>query len=207
MLLLADYVHPFVHRSEFPQGMPAFDAVLAAGDLPGEFLEFLASSLSVPVVYVHGNHANESVHDDGGRVISPRGVVPAHGRVVEVAGLRVAGWGGCPRYRSGGTGQFTPGEVRWGLRKLAWQTRRGLDIFLTHAPPGGPHAGPDYAHRGCAEFNRFLRLRRPRLAVHGHVHEYDGKQADYTDEASGTRVINAYGYRLIEVAPPISPSR
>jgi hypothetical protein len=198
VLVVADHTHPFVYREGFPQGLPAVDLVLAAGDLSGSYLEFLASKLPVPVVYVHGNHENEYVTEDDKRV-PPRGVVAAHGRVVEAAGLRVAGWGGVPRYRMGGKGQYSDREARWGLGRLAWKARRGVDILLTHAPPEGPHAGSDYAHRGCAELNRFMLRRRPRLVVHGHIHEYEGKKFDYTDEASGARVVNAYGYHVLDV--------
>lgn len=202
LLLLADHVHPYVYRDAFPQGMAPVDLVLAAGDLPGYYLEFLATKLPVPIVYVHGNHENEYVNEGDGR-IPPRGVIPAHGRVVEAAGLRIAGWGGVPRYRADGEGQYSPFQASWGLRRLGWQVRRsrkavGVDILLTHAPPLGPHAGEDYAHRGCGELTRFMRAQRPSLLVHGHIHEYEGKKLDYVDEESCTRVINAYGYRLIE---------
>ncbi|MFC4424760.1 metallophosphoesterase family protein [Deinococcus navajonensis] len=179
--------------------MPPLDAVLAAGDLPGDYLEFLASTLPVPVVYVHGNHANEDV-TEGEQRMAPRGVVAAHGRVVTAAGLRIAGWGGVPRYRAGGSGQYSPVQARWGLRKLAWQLgRRPLDLLLTHAPPQGPHAGADFAHRGCPEITHFMGRHRPRVLVHGHIHEYEGRKSDYTDNLTGTWVVNAYGYRIVEV--------
>ena len=206
VLVVADHAHPFVYREGFPQGLPPVDLVLAAGDLPGSYLEFLASKLPVPVVYVHGNHENEYVTEDDRR-IPPRGVVAAHGRVVEVAGLRVAGWGGVPRCRAGGKGQYSDREARWGLGRLAWKARRGVDILLTHAPPEGPHAGSDYAHRGCAEINRFMLRRRPRLVVHGHIHEYEGKKLEYADESSGARVINAYGYHVLEVPVAAAPAK
>lgn len=198
LLLLADYVHPAIYRAGFPQGLPPVDAVLAAGDVPGYYLEFLATRLTVPVIYVHGNHQNESVNEGDGR-IPPRGVIAAHGRVVEEAGLKVAGWGGVPRYRQNGHGQYSAHEARWGLRKLAWSARRGVDVLLTHAPPLGPHAGSDHAHRGCPELNHFMARRRPALVIHGHIHEYEGRKLDYTDGASGARVVNAYGYRLVDL--------
>jgi len=198
LMLLADYVHPFVYREGFPQGAPPVDLVLAAGDLPGYYLEFLASTLTVPIVYVHGNHENEYVNEGDGR-IPPRGVISAHGRVVEEAGLKIAGWGGAPRYRKDGAGQYSAAEGRMGLGLLSWRARRGVDVLLTHAPPLGPHAGLDYAHRGCDSISRFIRQRHPRLVVHGHIHEYEGKKLDYIDEESGALVVNAYGYRLLEL--------
>ncbi|WP_102125878.1 metallophosphoesterase family protein [Deinococcus planocerae] len=200
LLVVADHTHPFVYREGFPQGVPEVDLVLAAGDLPGSYLEFLASKLPVPIVYVHGNHANEYVTEGETRV-PPRGVTPAHGRVVTAAGLRVAGWGGVPRYRLGGEGQYTPLQARWGLTRLGWQARGGVDVLLTHAPPTGPHAGSDYAHRGCPELAHFIARHRPRLVVHGHIHEYEGRKEEYTDPATGARVVNAYGYRVLDLPP------
>jgi len=197
-MVLADYVHPFVYREGFGERAPAVDLVLAAGDLPGYYLEFLASSLTVPIVYVHGNHGNENI-DEGDGPLPPRGVIAAHGRVVTAAGLRIAGWGGVPRYRPGGEGQYSAAQARRGLGWLAWQARRGVDVLLTHAPPTGPHTGSDYAHRGCEEITRFMRRRRPRLVVHGHIHDYEGRKLDYIDGPSGARVVNAYGYHLIDL--------
>ncbi len=198
VMLVADMVHPYVYRSGFPQGLPSIDLVLSAGDIPGYFLEFLASTLPVPVVYVPGNHNDEYINEGGGRHL-PQGVINAHGRVVSEAGLRIAGWGGVPRYRDG-ENQYTAAQGRWGLRKLAWRARGGVDVLLTHAPPLGPHAGSDYAHRGCASITEFIGKRRPPLVVHGHIHEYEGKKISYTDAATGSQVINAYGYHILEFA-------
>ncbi len=199
LMLLADYVHPFVYREGFPQGVPPVDLVLVAGDVPGYYLEFVATKLTVPVVYVPGNHGNEYVNEGDGRR-EARGVINAHGRIVEAAGLRIAGWGGVPRYRQGGEGQFSESQANWGLTKMAWRLgRRPLDVFLTHAPPDGPHAGQDFAHRGCHAITHFMQRTRPPLLVHGHIHEYEGKKVEYTDPQTGTRVINAYGYRVITV--------
>ncbi|ADV68680.1 metallophosphoesterase family protein [Deinococcus maricopensis] len=199
LLLLADYVHPFVYREGFPQGVPNVDVVLVAGDVPGYYLEFIATKLPVPVLYVPGNHANEYVNEGDGRR-EPRGVTNVHGRVVTAAGLRVAGWGGVPKYREKGDGQYTDWQARWGLGVLGVRAGRApIDVLLTHAPPLGPHAGSDHAHRGCPHITAFVRARRPRLVVHGHIHEYEGKKLEYTDEASGARVVNAYGYRVLEL--------
>jgi len=198
LLLLADYVHPFVYREGFPQGVPDVDAALVAGDVPGYYLEFVATKLHVPVLYVPGNHANELVNEGDGKR-EPQGVVNVHRRVVHVAGMRIAGWGGVPRYRDGGSGQYGPLEGHWGLGMLSVALRgRPLDVLLTHAPPLGPHAGTDFAHRGCPALSGFVRRHRPRLLVHGHIHEYEGKKVEYED--GGTRVVNAYGYRVIELA-------
>jgi uncharacterized protein len=204
IMLIADYEHPFVYRSSFPQNLPEIDLVLAAGDLSGAYLEFVATKLTCPVVYVHGNHNNEMLIENG---VSrePGGVINAHGRILEVAGLTIAGWGGVPKYREKGDGQYTPMEAWTGFRRLdaqltvrRLQKKRPVDILLTHAPPVGPHAGQDFAHRGCPEISRFMKQYHPKLLVHGHIHEYEGKKYEYVSP-EGTRVMNAYGYRMIEL--------
>jgi len=204
LMLIADYEHPFVYRSSFPRDVPEVAMVLAAGDLAGSYLEFVATKLPRPVLYVPGNHGNEKLIENG--VSSdPGGVTNLHGKVLEVGGLTVAGWGGVPKYREKGEGQYTPLEAWQGFAKLAWQLRlrrlagkRPLDILLTHAPPLGPHAGSDFAHRGCAEMTRFIDRFRPHLVVHGHIHEYEGRKLEYTTPG-GTRVVNAYGYRILDL--------
>ena len=206
LMLIADFEHPFVYRSSFPRDIPEVDMVLGAGDLAGSYLEFVATKLPRPVLYVPGNHGNEKLIENG--VSSdPGGVTNLHGKVLEVGGLVVAGWGGAPKYREKGEGQYTPLEAWHGFAKLAWQLRlrklagkRPLDILLTHAPPLGPHAGSDFAHRGCVEMTKFIAHFKPRLVVHGHIHEYEGRKLEYTTP-EGTRVINAYGYRVVELAP------
>jgi uncharacterized protein len=197
-MVVADYVHPYIYRNGFPQGLPEVDLVLAAGDLPGYYLEYLATQLPVPVLYVPGNHENEYVREDDLR-IPARGVTNVHGKVVTVAGLRIAGWGGVPRYREDGEGQYSPVQANWGLGLLALKARKDVDVLLTHAPPTGPHAGQDHAHRGCPAIQTFMNRRHPKLVVHGHIHEYEGKKPDYVDQRSGADVINAYGYRIVEL--------
>jgi Icc-related predicted phosphoesterase len=205
ILAVADSVSPFIYSDRFPDNLPPFDLVLSAGDMPGHVLEFMATKLSVPPVYVLGNHGNGFVRDPVTDEISlPGGCVNAHRRVVEVGGLLIAGVEGSARYRPGSQ-QYTEIEMRMHCAALAprfaWnRMRRGraVDILLTHAAPKGPHEGTDYPHRGVAAFNRLAERWKPRLHVHGHVH-LSGANAprEYVTEG-GVRVINAFEFTLIE---------
>lgn len=206
ILALSDVVSPIIYSENFPGNLPSFDVVLAAGDLPGYLLEFVATKTTVAPVYVLGNHGNGYVRPaDGGPARLPGGCVNAHGRVVEVAGLLIAGVEGCLRYRPGPQ-QYVEREMRWLTARMAPRllynrVRRGraVDVLLTHAPPRGPHEGDDQVHRGVAAFNRFHRAWRPRLHVHGHVH-LSGANAprEYVSE-DGVRVVNAYEFALIDL--------
>jgi uncharacterized protein len=205
ILVVADMIHPYIYRDTFPNGLEPFDLVLAAGDLPGYFMEFVATRVTCPFVWVHGNHGEETVKDYLGNHVAPGGGIAAHGRIIHAAGLTIVGWGGAPKYRENGTGQYTGLEARIGLSKLApalalekLRFGRSMDIFLTHAPPPGAHAGKDFAHRGCLEIGRFLNHYKPALNIHGHVHNYEGRVHEYTT-TEGTRVINVYGYQVLEI--------
>jgi hypothetical protein len=90
----------------------------------------------------------------GGKAEAARGVVNLHGRLLRYRGLLLYGIGGVPRYREG-EGQLAPGELLHLALKpfpVAFPRRlltgHGVDVLLTHAPPPGPTAGEDFAHRG-----------------------------------------------------------
>lgn len=209
ILALSDEVHPWIYRQRFPADLPPFDLVLAAGDLPGNYLEFVATKVEVPVLYVQGNHGEECVQDYLGHLTLPGGVIWAHGRLVALGDLLIAGWGGVPRYNARSEGQYEERTAE--LRFLSWWARlaprrwrrgHGVDILLSHAPPPGPHAGKDFAHRGSRALGLFHRLYRPRLHVHGHVHLYEAEPRREYRSPEGVRVVNAFGYTLIELEAP-----
>ena len=89
------------------------DLILACGDLPFDYLDTLMNALDVPLVFVPGNHdpdlsgyrpARSGLVLRAGlpaRAPWPDGSVNADGRIVDAAGLRVAGLGGCRRYSHG----------------------------------------------------------------------------------------------------------
>jgi hypothetical protein len=210
ILAIADTVSPFVYSENFPGNLPDFDLVVSAGDMPGHVLEFIATKTRIPPVYVIGNHANAYLSDDtAGRVADrpelPGGCLNAHLRVVEVAGVLIAGIEGSARYRPG-PHQYRESEMEVFAGRLAprlawnrWRKGRALDVLLTHAPPRGPHAGDDWPHRGVAAFNRMHRWWQPKVHVHGHVH-LNGANAkrEYLSD-DGVRVINAFGFALVDL--------
>lgn len=205
LLAVSDEVSPVVYSHNFPGNLPEFDVVLGAGDLPGETLEFIATKVTVPLVFVFGNHAEGYVRDGEGEKHPPGGCIDAHLRLVEVGGISILGVEGSARYREG-PHQYSEREFARMLACLAprlWSRKRrfgrGVDVLLTHAPPEGPTAGDDHAHRGVPAFNAFHRRWRPRLHVHGHVH-LNGSSAERSYLTSdGVRVVNAFQYNLIEL--------
>ncbi len=206
LLVIADEVSPVIHSENFPGNLPPFDAIFSAGDMPGEVLEFVATKSSVAPLYVFGNHGYGLMRDPDGAPPHrpPGGCTDVHLKLATVAGLNVLGVQGSLRYRDGPF-QYTEREFAGMLKRLGprlWleERRRGraVDVLLTHAPPLGPSAGKDYAHRGVPAFNRFHERWRPLLHVHGHVHLEGGGPREHVSDA-GVRVVNAFGYTLIDL--------
>ena len=197
------------------------DLVLAAGDLPFDYLESLSSALDRPCVFVPGNHdpdlsgyANvRGLWTKAGipsRWPGPAGGVNADGRVVDVAGLRIAGLGGSIRYRAG-PNQWTERQqarrLRRVLRLAAWRRLRdgrGVDVLLTHSPPLGCGDEPDPPHRGFACLHDAVRRLRPPLLLHGHVHPHGVPRPDR--RLDRTRLVNVVGYQVLDV-PERAPDR
>lgn len=130
----------------------------------------------------------------------PQGCDSAEGRVLQAAGLRVAGLGGSIRYKDG-PNQYTQGEMRMRALRLEARVRlrpgHRVDVVVIHAPPLGVGDGEDPAHQGFAALHRLVRQLRPRVLLHGHVHPVHKRPPDQVIGA--TLVVNAIPYRLLEL--------
>ncbi|GAA2069144.1 metallophosphoesterase family protein [Williamsia deligens] len=206
------------------------DLVLGAGDLPFDYLETLATRSGAPCVYVPGNHDRDMSGFRRGRSgwtraglpavdPGPCGAVNADGRVVTVAGLRIAGLGGSIRY-NGGPNQYREQTQRRRaralhrresaiarVRRLRGHRTPGIDILLTHSPAQGYGDGTDAPHRGFACLVDLVRSLRPQTLVHGHVHPYGTRPADLRIPfgAGGTGdaavSVNTVGYTVFDIDP------
>ncbi|NDV06342.1 metallophosphoesterase [Rhodococcus sp. IEGM 248] len=198
------------------------DLILGAGDLPFDYLEYLIDALDAPCVFVPGNHDADLSGYSAGRVgwmraglpsawPGPCGAVNADGRIVRIAGLRIAGLGGSIRYNDG-PNQWTELQQRRRARNLAltsaWHARRsgvsGVDVLLTHSPPRGVGDQEDPPHRGFECFETLAGRLQARVMIHGHVHPYGRAAEDRT--LGATTVINTVGFTLMELAPGADPT-
>ncbi len=176
------------------------DFVVSAGDLPSGYLEYIVSTLDVPLFYVMGNHGGM-----GGEKPFPEGCENIDGRVVNYHGVLLAGFEGSIRYNDNSQFQYTEGEMGRKILRLAPQLvlnklryGRYLDICLTHAPPFGIQDGSDRAHQGFKSFLGLIDRYRPGYLIHGHTHVYDRRTVTQTIRGR-TLVVNAFGYKIIEM--------
>lgn len=169
------------------------DAVVGCGDLEPDYLDFLANSYGVPLLYVRGNH------DRGANWRALRGRLPRplDKRPERIDGLTLAGlsWPGPVHERA----------VRDDM--AAWQ--QAIRLFLRHRPPRPAvmvsHVPPlglgdtpeDVYHRGFAAYHWLCRRVRPVLWLHGHTAM--AATTKWRVEWGGTTLVNVTGAVLVEL--------
>lgn len=167
--------------------LEGIDIIISCGDLPPQYLSFLATYFKGPVLYVHGNH------DDCYEKTPPGGCISIDGNVFVYEGIKIAGLGGCMEYNKGGH-QYTEKRMKKRVKKLKRRIalKRGLDILVTHAPAADLCDSKELPHRGFKCFYKLLDKYHPSVFAHGHVHmNYNYKQPRVC-EYGETTVINAY---------------
>ena len=182
------------------------ELVLSAGDLPWDYVEWVGDTVAAPVVFVPGNHDPETRRRRDQRLRwedsapGPRGVIDADRQVVEVEGLRIAGLGGCVRYRAGAH-QYSQREfTRQAARLVRAARRRGpVDVVLTHAPPFQLGDEDDQAHIGVQALHTVLERLEPTWLLHGHVHPFGRTMPDR--HVGRTTVRNVIPWRMLEITP------
>lgn len=170
------------------------DLIVSCGDLKAEYLSFLATMVSVPVLYIMGNH------DDRYEQRPPEGCICIENQIYEFNGVRILGLGGSYRYKEG-VNQYTEKEMEKRVKKLKFQLfrKKGFDILVTHSPALGLHDDEDLCHRGFHVFNTLIEQYQPKYFVHGHVHMNYGRKFPREDMVGETHVINAYEKFLVEI--------
>lgn len=206
ILTISDTVERKLYSAACKETFKEIEMILACGDLPFYYLEFLVSTLNVPLYYVFGNHHVRAMLTTGGEEVrDPPGCVNLDSRLAEFKGLLMMGFEGCMLYNYGPK-QYTDPQMRWKMFKMKpqlWKNKllkqRYLDIVITHAPPLGIHDEADLCHQGFKSFRAFIETYQPRYFIHGHTHRYGLVDEVWKTEYRATTVINTSGYRILEI--------
>jgi Icc-related predicted phosphoesterase len=164
-------------------------------------MEFIVSSLDVPLFFVKGNH---SIPDDKKSDQHYNGSIDLHCRVMEYRRCTFAGVEGSLRYKEGPY-QYSQAGMWLNVFKLVptllmnrIKYGRYLNVFVSHAPACGIHDQTDLPHRGINAFRWLITRFHPDYYLHGHIHVYRPDMV--TETVLGkTKVINAFGYRKVEL--------
>lgn len=197
---VVDRLYPLASSGHFAD----VELILACGDLPYPYLEYLVTVIGAPLCYVPGNH--DPAYDLRSVASQAEGCENIDGRVLSCRGLILAGLGGSIRYRPDGINQYTQQEAYWRafrlLPVLLWNRLRhgrALDILISHSPPYRVHDEDSRAHQGLRALNWLVRLARPRYHLHGHVHFHQRNLVASETMLDSTKIINVYPYKVIEI--------
>ncbi|MCH5258407.1 MAG: metallophosphoesterase family protein [Lachnospiraceae bacterium] len=173
--------------------LEGIDLIISCGDLKPQYLSFLATFTTSPVIYVHGNH------DDRYEQTPPDGCICIEDKIFVHNGVRILGLGGSMRYKPG-EHQYTERQMRRRVRKLWFKLKyhKGFDILVTHAPAFQFNDEEYLPHRGFEVFRTLMEKYKPAYFLHGHVHLNYGRfprVSTYDD----TTVINTFEKYIFEI--------
>ena len=203
ILAVADQVEDRIYEL-IPQGrFQGIGMVLSCGDLPYEYLEYMVTLMNVPVFYVPGNH--DPAYSPGRKGAHAAGCTNLDLHTAESGGLLLAGLGGSIRYRPGADNQYSQAEAyQRAARLIPYLVRnrrrhgRALDILTSHSPPFGIQDDDSSAHRGLRAINWLLQWAKPRLHLHGHLHDTRRNLKPDLTMVGETAVMNVFPHRELE---------
>lgn len=205
ILAVSDIEHPRIYDQMIKDRFGDVDFVLACGDLPNFYLDYIISMLNIPMFYVNGNHVPQNLKYPNQNQEEPQGAYNLHKRVIynREFNIIIAGIEGCQKYNKG-RHQYTQSEM-WLMilamvPTLIWNKLfygRYLDIFVAHAPAWKINDETDLAHRGIKAFRWLIETFHPRVFLHGHVHT-NRNLPSQVHQHGPTSIYNAYGYQVVE---------
>lgn len=177
ILAIADEESKYLWDYFQKEKLEGIDLILSSGDLNPNYLSFLATFTTAPVLYVRGNH------DDRYEKTPPDGCICIEDQIYIHEGVRILGLGGSMRYRPG-INQYTEKEMKKRVKELWFPLlyRGGFDILLTHSPAYQLNDGLDLPHQGFQVFNTLMDKYHPRFFIHGHVHMSYGRNQKRYDQ-------------------------
>ena len=194
ILILSDVESKYLWDYFEKEKLEGIDLILSCGDLKPQYLSFLASFTTAPVLYVRGNH------DDCYEIDPPDGCICIEDSIYNFNGLRIMGLGGSIKYNNG-KNQYTQNQMKKRVKRMWFKLMRnhGFDILLTHAPAAGFHEGDDRAHKGFDIFSELIDRYHPKFFIHGHVHKDYSRNFVRQDQIGDTTVINGYERFTLEI--------
>ena len=202
ILAISDIVVDWIYNSKIRNMIPDINLVIGCGDLPHDYLEFVVSSLDIPVFFVNGNHSQVVTHEKQHNYY--HGAVDLHCQVKRLNGCSFAGVEGSIRYNDGPF-QYSQVEMWLNVFRLVpslllnrINAGHYINVFISHAPPWGIQDQSDFAHQGIKAFRWLLNRFHPEYHLHGHTHIYRPDTPVVT-QFGKTKVVNVFGFQKIEL--------
>jgi len=200
ILSVSDVIVPLIYSPNCKAKFGHIDFVIACGDIPYYYQEFIISVLDKPLFFVRGNHDPEIEYSQNSSYTHPRGGIDLHRRILCHEDILIGGIEGSIRYKKQGSFQYTQSQMWFNVFELLPKLMlnrvkygRFLDIFISHAPPWKIHDKDDFTHQGIKAFRWLIQTIQPRYHFHGHIHVYQ-PDTQIKTMVGRTEVINTYGY-------------
>lgn len=196
-LVVADVESAYIWDHFDKRVFEGVEVIISCGDLRASYLSFLTTMVAAPLYYVHGNHDTPYLKTP------PDGCELLENKMVEINGIRFLGFGGC-KSRSPKPFHYNEKDVQKQIVRRLPQIcfYGGFDVLVTHTPAAGLGDGEDSFHQGFGGYRMLLNQFSPAYHLHGHQHlNYGGAKASQT--YGQTRIINAYGYRILDIEVPV----
>ena len=169
--------------NNFPELYEQCDILITTGDLSFFDFQYLNTIKErKPAFGVYGNH-------DSGNYLEKFKIVNLHNQVCEYDGLKLGGFQGCLRYKSGNNPQYEESEAERWANEFPY-----VDILLLHAGPKGMLDDPsDEVHIGSENVKRYVLEKKPKVVFVGHQYSDDFLQV------GEIKIYRTYGARIIEI--------
>jgi len=159
ILVIADCHHLKEEEIEKVKNLQ-YDVCLLLGDISGNYLDMILKY--VPIEKIYGILGN---HDEYG-LLESRNISNIHSKVINVNGVRILGFEGSSRYKTGNIPMYSQEESIKILRKCDI-----ADILVSHDSPYQLYSkANDKAHCGLKGITKYLKKNKIYLNIHGHHH-------------------------------------
>lgn len=160
-----------------------YDVCLLLGDINGNYLDIILKY--VPIEKIYGILGN---HDEYG-LLESRNISNIHSKVININGIKILGFEGSSRYKTGNIPMYSQEESIKILRKCDI-----ADILVSHDSPYKLYSkANDKAHCGLKGITKYLKKNKIYLNIHGHHHI----NTDLT-LSNGTNIIGVYRCAVIK---------
>ena len=193
VLLISDIEDSYIWDHFDYERFKDIQLVISCGDLKASYLEYIATLINAPLLYVNGNHDVKYLQEP------PGGCIPIDDKIFVYENIRILGLGGSIDYNTGPF-QYSQKKMKKRVAKLRlklWKNK-GFDILVSHAPAKGMGDGKDLCHQGFEVFIDLLNKYSPKYFFHGHQHLSYG-EGERKMVYNTTTIINAFKYHIIEI--------
>lgn len=164
------------------------DLCICLGDISLDQLRIIKRNINIPIIGVLGNHDTQDLLNDAD-------IENAHGKVVEIQGLKIAGLSGAPKYTERlHRILYTREEAENIIESMS---ANPADILISHS--GSYNKNADKSHIGFRAIDNYMKKVRPAYVIHGHDHVPSKKIKKYFWKKNGRRSVTQICVFRVEV--------